>query len=263
MPSLAKTRVKAAFDAASGRYEQDAPVQRLAAQTLADLTGQWAAQWPMGKRPRILEIGCGTGLLTRAMAGVWPEADYVVTDLSERMVAQAASSPIASGLFLAMDGEMPAFEGPWFDLIVSSLAFQWFEDLPRALDRLFAALRPGGHLFFSTMADRSFQEWRAAHAAHGLEAGTPAYPTLAELGRTLAHFPDSALCDEDYPVAWGSARAFLHHLRTIGATVPRPGRAPLPAAQLKRVMATFDNMGAVCTYHVAFARLSKPHHSIP
>ena len=75
--------------------------------------------------------------------------------------------------FAAMDGEVLDIEGP-FDLIVSSLAFQWFADLPRAIGRLAHRLAPGGHLVFTTMAAGSFAEWRAAH--DGLASGTPDYP---------------------------------------------------------------------------------------
>src|SRR3546814_19422510 len=80
-----------------------------------------------------------------------------------------------------MDGEWPCFEGQWFDLIISSLAFQWFDNLTGALERLYALLRPGGSILFSTMAARSFAEWRAVHERFGLTAGTPHYPSIEVL----------------------------------------------------------------------------------
>src|SRR3546814_14322438 len=64
-----------------------------------------------------------------------------------------------------MDGEAPIFEGEWFDLILSSLAFQWFDDLGGAVGRLAGLLRPGGSLIFSTLGRGSFARWRSAHAA--------------------------------------------------------------------------------------------------
>src|SRR3546814_9147356 len=75
--------------------------------------------------PRILEIGCGTGLLTRDIRTQWLEAELTVTDLAPEMVERAARDPRLAGTFFTMDGEWPCFEGQWFDLIISSLAFQW------------------------------------------------------------------------------------------------------------------------------------------
>src|SRR3546814_2238188 len=89
-----------------------------------------------------------------------------------------------------MDGEWPCFEGQWFDLIISSLAFQWFDNLTGALERLYALLRPGGSILFSTMAERSFAEWRAVHERFGLTAGTPHYPSLEVLQKLARDYPD-------------------------------------------------------------------------
>lgn len=245
-------RIRRAFGAAAAGYEDFAGVQRIVAETVAGL----AAQRRLPPAARILEIGCGTGLLTRAIRAQWPDADLTVTDLAPEMVERAARDPHLSGTFLAMDGERPWFEGRWFDLILSSLAFQWFDDLEGAAERLFGLLRPGGSLIFSTMADRSFAEWRAAHAACGETAGTPDYPSLDALRAMVRRFPDGWAFDEDYPVGFGDARSFLTHLKGIGATVAAQDRRPLGPAALRRVMQAFDAAGAVATYHVGFVRLT-------
>src|SRR3546814_14526554 len=131
-----------------------------------------------------------------------------------------------------MDGEWPCFEGQWFDLIVSSLAFQWFDNLTGALERLYALLRPGGSILFSTMAERSFAEWRTVHDRFGLTAGTPPYPSLGVLQKLARNYPDGACFDEDFPVAFGSAPAFLAHLKGLGPTVAAEGVTPTSAPAL-------------------------------
>ncbi|WP_000463122.1 methyltransferase domain-containing protein, partial [Bacillus cereus] len=80
------------------------------------------------------------GLLTRDIQTRWPGAELVATDISPKMLDRAASAGLVAGTFLTMDGEAPSFEGEWFDLILSSLAFQWFDDLPAAIARLAALL---------------------------------------------------------------------------------------------------------------------------
>ncbi len=252
-------RIGRAFGAAADHYDDHAEVQRLVARTLADLLAcQPLPALAAGERLRILEIGCGTGALTRAVRALFPDAEIIATDLAPEMVELASRGGDVGAQFLVMDGEAPAFDGPWFDLIISSLAFQWFTDLPRALDRLGGLLRPGGSLMFATMARRSFVEWRAAHETHGLLAGTPLYPTLEELRGLLARHDDAFLFDEDYVQDFGGARGLLAHLKGIGATVPVEGRVPLRAGQLRQVMRSYDEGGGRCTYHVVYARVTRP-----
>ncbi len=81
--------VAARFGAAARRYEDHAPVQRITAERLADDI----ALLPLPRHPRILEIGCGTGLLTRALARRIGPADWTVTDISPGMLAAAQSRP--------------------------------------------------------------------------------------------------------------------------------------------------------------------------
>lgn len=249
-----KQRISDAFGAAAVGYDDHAGPQRLAATLVADLARR---QYP-GDVGHILEIGCGTGFLTRDIQMRWPGAKLVATDISPGMLDRAASSGLVAGTFLQMDGEAPSFQGEWFDLILSSLAFQWFDDLPGAIGRLAALLRPGGSLIFSTMGQGSFARWRAAHAACGVVAGVPDYPSLDALRAMLVPFPDSFAFDEVYPLQGRGARALIAHLRGIGAVVPGEGRLPLGPAMLRRVMSTFAADGGQDAYQILFARVTRP-----
>ncbi len=249
-----KQRISDAFGAAATHYDAHAGPQRLAATLVADLAQQ---QRPDGVA-RILEIGCGTGFLTRAIQARWPGAELIATDISPGMLEQAAANGRVAGRFMAMDGEAPAFDGPWFDLILSSLAVQWFDDLKAGIDRLVGLLRPGGSLIFSTMGQGSFARWRAAHAACGLVAGVPDYPSLDELREMLAGHGDSFAFDEDYALACGGARGLIAHLKGIGAVVPSEGRKPLGPSELRRVMTAFEADGGHDGYQILFVRISRP-----
>lgn len=248
-----KQRISDAFGAAAAHYDDHAGPQRLAAALTADL----AQRQKPGGVGRILEIGCGTGFLTRDIQARWPGAELVVTDLSPQMLAQAARGGLVAGTFLAMDGEAPTFEGEWFDLILSSLAFQWFEDLEGAIARLAGLLRPGGSLIFSTMGDGSFVGWRDAHEACGVQAGIPPYPSLDALRQMLGRFEDAFAFDEDYVLACDGARGLIGHLKGIGAVVPGDGRKPLPPKDLRRVMAAFERGGGDDVYQVLFGRVTR------
>lgn len=250
---LRKSAVTKSFGRAAAGYEDSAAPQRQAAALLADI----ARQRRVPGDARILEVGCGTGILTRHIRQGWPAAELVVSDIAPHMVGAAARGAMIGGHFIAMDGEAPPFEGPWFDLILSNLAFQWFADPEVAIARLAALLRPGGSLIFSTMGADSFAEWRAAHDTVGARPGTPAYPSLEGLRAMLARHEDAFAFDEHWPFAFGGAKGFLAHLRGIGANVPASGHRALDAGAMRRVMRAFDAGGGVATYHVLFGRVTR------
>ncbi|WP_246225779.1 class I SAM-dependent DNA methyltransferase [Vibrio agarilyticus] len=85
---------------------------------------------------RILDLGCGTGLLSQQMA---PFAkDIVALDSSEEMIEELDKKqlrnvePVVDALSRGLVAQHPAFRGQ-FDLIVAASVCQFIEDLPTAL----------------------------------------------------------------------------------------------------------------------------------
>ncbi len=248
-----KSRIGRAFGQAEG-YAAHAHVQARVADALATRV----AALPQPPAPRVLEIGCGTGFLSVRVADAWPAADLLLTDLAPAMLDRCRRHMgDRPARYLVMDGEAPSL-APGYDLIISSLAMQWFEDLPTALDRLAALLAPGGWLAFSTLADGSFAEWRAAHAAHGLIPATPAYPNADAFAALRPAGLSGAVTFAQETEHHASGRAFLAALKAIGAGTPRAGEAPLSPGQLRRVLRSFEAMGASVSYHVATGLFQRP-----
>ncbi|CAA7620280.1 Methyltransferase type 11 [Magnetospirillum sp. LM-5] len=242
-----KRKVADAFALAAATYDQAAEAQIRAARHLADLV----AALPLAAAPDVVEVGCGTGLLTRllkpAIGGNW-----LLTDLSPAMVAAAAAA-IPDADHRVMDGEHPDLAPHSADLIVSNLAAQWFLDLPQAVERLAACLRPGGVLAFSTLAYGSLREWQAAHARLGLEDGVGPFPSLDALHVML---PDCRLTSQVFTVNHADGAAFLAALRAIGATVAAEGHRPLSPGSLRKVIKAMGAPAEV-SYHVVHAVLSR------
>lgn len=238
-----RARLAAAFGAAAA-YDQHGAIQRAVARELASRI----AALPLAHAPRALDVGCGTGFLGEALIPMLPDARWMMSDLAAPMLERARARLGEAARYHAMDGEFPDLDGP-FDLVASSLAFQWFGDLAAAVGRYRARLAPDGWLAFTTLAQGSFAQWRAAHG--DLPCGVPDYPApgaLAAMGL--------AVDIVDLPFTDGG-RAFLRHLHGIGARLPREGHRPLSPAQLKQVIARFDEAGGTATYRVAFCTLRK------
>lgn len=241
-----RARIAAAFGRAGG-YDEAAAAQRIAADALA----LRIAAAGLRRGPRILELGCGTGFLTRALRDAIGPAGWTVSDIAPAMVDRARAALDLEADYRVIDGEAVDPALGRFDLIASSLAFQWFADLPGAVAALVARLEPGGLLGFSTMAADSFPEWAAALAAEGLSPGTPAYPGRAAL---TALAPPGFRADVEIAdvVQQTDARAFLRGLKAIGAGTPAEGYRPLRPAALRRAMARFDAGPRIVTWRIAY-----------
>lgn len=244
-----KALIAGRFDRAAAAYDAHSPLQRDAALRLAARVQTLA----LPAAPRVLEIGCGTGHLTRellpALGGEW-----VVSDIAPAMVGACRQQLGNAARYLVMDGEQPALAPGRFDLIVASLAAQWFADLPAALAALSALLAPGGHIAVATLGERTFAEWRGAHLQAGLRAATPAYPDAAALARAFP--PDMAVEIEEEVLVepLGEPLEFLRGLRRIGADAPAPGAKPLTAGQLRQVLRALAAAGhAGTSYHLLYA----------
>jgi len=256
MNAMHRRQIRDAFSAAQD-YDRHARVQRVVARRLA----KRIAALPLPEHPRVLEIGCGTGFLTEALISEGVTGDWLITDISPAMIDRCRAR-IGEGQgrrFALLDGEYgePGDAGS-FDLVCSSLVMQWFDDPAMALARMLGWLAPGGHCVFATLAAGSFAEWREAHAAEGLTGGTPRFCGLAELEGILASARCGPLDIERLSERHGSAPAFLHYLKSIGANTAAEGHRPLSPGDLRRVMRRFEKQGAAVTYEVATGHYRRP-----
>jgi malonyl-CoA O-methyltransferase len=246
---MSRTAAVARAFAGAADYDRHADVQRQVADRLAVRIEALA----LPSRPRILDVGCGTGFLpARLMPGL-PGADWVISDLAGAMVLRARDAlPAGAARFVAMDATRPCFAAQQFDLVCSNLAAQWFDDLPGSLAALAALVAPGGILALSTLLGGSFAEWRSAHSVLGLESATPDYPDAATLARLMPGRMIGGIETEAILHRYEDSTDLLHMLRGIGATVPRAGRRPLSAGTMRAVMRQFEAMGAAISYEVAY-----------
>jgi ubiquinone/menaquinone biosynthesis C-methylase UbiE len=93
----------------------------------------------------VLDVGSGTGALTRAVAGAAPSASVVGVDPSAAYVAQAqAQTPDSRVRFVIGDAQALEFGDASFDRVVSLLALNFVPDPVRAVREMMRVTRPGG-----------------------------------------------------------------------------------------------------------------------
>lgn len=140
-----------------------APVLDAAALGLLErCTGLLGAVEP-GRRPRVVDVGTGTGVLALGALGQWPEAEVVAVDASRGMLRiaerlarkRAAPEAIARLEFRVAEADRLRLPERSADLVVSSFVYQLVSDRPAALAEACRVLRPGGWLAFVTWLDES------------------------------------------------------------------------------------------------------------
>lgn len=112
------------------------------------LFGEWAPRLAhaarIGPGDRVLDAGCGTGILARHIADqVGPSGSVVGIDINENMLEVAAR--IAPGIeWRHGRAEALPFEEETFDAAVSQFAAMFFEDRVEAVREMVRVVRPGG-----------------------------------------------------------------------------------------------------------------------
>ena len=111
---------------------------------------------------RVLEVGCGTGLLWREnLHRVPPGWNLTLTDFSPGMVQQARANLQDSGhavAFETADAQALPFADRAFDAVIANHVLFHVPDRAAALAELRRVLRPGGRLFATTLGARHLQE---------------------------------------------------------------------------------------------------------
>jgi trans-aconitate 2-methyltransferase len=92
---------------------------------------------------KVVDLGCGTGELTRQLAEALPNSDVTGVDSSLQMLEKAASY---SGSNLHFEqGDQAQLTGEW-DLIFSNAALHWSENHAELIPNLYRRLADGGQI---------------------------------------------------------------------------------------------------------------------
>jgi tRNA (cmo5U34)-methyltransferase len=103
---------------------------------------------PRNHRPEtVLDLGCGTGVLTEAMAKRWPEAEITAVDKQGRMLATTSDRVGRANLRLLQDDFLEMdWPASYYDVVMTRLTLHHLDDFDkqRVLNKIYTALQPGG-----------------------------------------------------------------------------------------------------------------------
>lgn len=197
------------FSRAVESYNREAVVQKQIAHRMSDMLNRYLP------RPcnRVLEIGSGTGFLTRRLMDTLQPEKLVLNDICQEM-STCFTDLLGSGraTFLPGDAERLSFpQGQ--DLIVSCSALQWFVSPEQFFERCNALLKQKGYFAFTTFGCDNLQEITRVTGS-GLH-----YRTLEELEQILnLHYEIVSASEERICMTFDTPLKVLYHLKHTGVT---------------------------------------------
>jgi malonyl-CoA O-methyltransferase len=221
---LERARVRASFERASASYESAAGLQgRVAAELLGRLeTFHFSPQV-------VLDLGAGTGRVSRELAQRYPRARVVALDLAPGMLREARRHQSLWRRFSRVCGDalrLPLRDA-CVDLVFSSLMLQWCEPLDAALAEVRRVLRPGGFFAFSTFGVGTLMELREAWAQADGYNHVNHFPDVQEIGDAAlrAGLAEPVLDVDRIRTQHPDVLTLMRELKAIGAHNVTRGRA--------------------------------------
>lgn len=221
--SLALKEIVQRFDKAASNYDDAAVMQAEVAQHLVD----WAT--PPVSPVDILDIGAGTGFVSKAVEKRWPGATVTALDSAPNMLHRAQQKMPHLNIIIGDAARIDITTR--YDAIFCSMVLHWLPDPVDALQRWQSWLKPGGKLYAALLVEGSFHEWRMLCRSSGLKDGLWNMPPL-QFAQDMASRTERHV----FPVTYLSAKDFLRRLKTTGASQPRAGHEVLKIAAMRSLL---------------------------
>lgn len=151
LPNNHKSHIKKHFEKSMKNYDKNATVQKMMAEKLVIELSKINNSFD-----NILELGSGTGLLSKQVKENLSFKNYYANDLVEKSKLYIQKI-IPNAQFLC-GSALKIKTGRKQDLIISNAMFQWFDNLDKAIEILKSQLSPNGILAFSTFGTDNYKE---------------------------------------------------------------------------------------------------------
>jgi len=217
-----KTKVKKFFSRHAHEYDKHSSLQqRMGDKLLAKINSNL-------KNPkRILDIGSGTGFISKKLHNKFPNSEIICCDIAHGMSVEAKFKlgNLNNITFVTADAEILPFGDETFDLVISNATFQWMNELSFVFKEIMGVLMPGGSFYFSTFGTNTLFELRNSFVRASEELNPTVVPHIQRfksLGFILGIMDDKQFhrfgVDLDVEKEhYADVRTLIKTLQSIGA----------------------------------------------
>lgn len=225
---LDKHRVRSSFDRAAASYDRVAVLQREVGARLLERLDYIRLQ-----PTTVVDVGAGTGHLSKALAQRYTGAQIIALDLAPNMLRSARRhAGMLARLrgkqrFVCGDAERLPLANHSADLVFSNVTLQWCNDLDAVFGEFRRVLKPGGLLLFSTFGPDTLKELREAWARADAAQHVSAFIDMHDVGDALqrAAFADPVMDAERLTLTYADTHQLMRELKSLGAHNAAAGRA--------------------------------------
>ncbi len=247
------------FSAAASVYEQIVQVQAIAAKKAVALFRDLSYDLPEGV---IVDLGAGTGLLTKELAQTFANKPVIATDIAANMLEEMkrqtwfqASKLISTQ---TMDMSEPTITKQ-VSMFASSFSIQWVLDPIAVLQNYWDKLEAGGVMVISFPDTSSYCEWHAVCRDLNLPFQGNRLPDIEAIVAYFAKAKAKVIWKKySYIETYDDIYVFFKNLKQIGANYAY-NRPAYSASTMRQIIRTWNReYASKVTYQIGWLCLIKP-----
>jgi len=225
------TEIRRAFGHAAASYDAHAVLQREVCDRLLERLDFMTLQ-----PGRVLDVGTGTGYGLAHLRARYAEAELCALDIAptmlnaartrlpqptwaQRVLSRLIPHPSPLTHWVCADMERLPLTANSTNLVWSSLALQWADNLEATLKGFHRVLAPGGLLIFATFGPDTLKELRAAFSAVDNAPHVNQFVDLHDIGDMLIHtgFASPVIEMDMLTLTYADLKTLMRDLKGIGA----------------------------------------------